>query len=74
MVPFLYEGMKADFVSNKLIRFEYLLKVNGDTLNEQELMAIESEFAQIQSSEDYIELIGKLEKLALKNNKRINKF
>lgn len=69
----MYDGMKTKFISKKVIHFEYLLKINGDTLNDQEIRKIESNFAQIKNSDDYSKIIDYLEKVALDNNKRINK-
>lgn len=75
-VPFatyMYDGMKTEFISRKVIYFEYLLKVNADVINDSDLKMIESQFAQIRSSEDYIKVIKKLENLAFVNNKNVNK-
>ncbi|OOV83518.1 hypothetical protein [Acinetobacter amyesii] len=68
-----YSSMKTEFISKKVIYFEYLIKVNGDALSEQELKKIESNFAQITKSKDYDDLINQLENIAMKNNKLINK-
>lgn len=65
--------MKTEFISKKVIYFEYLLKVNGDILSEQELKKIESNFAQIVKPEDYEKVISDLEKIAMENKKHINK-
>lgn len=70
---YMYDGMKTTFISKKVIHFEYLLKINGDTLNDQEIRKIESSFAQIKNSDDYSKIIDYLEKVALDNNKHINK-
>lgn len=68
-----YDGMKTDFISKKVIYFEYLLKVNGDVINDVELKKIESKFAQIKKLEDYEKVIFDLEKIAVDNKKYINK-
>ncbi|MEQ1143357.1 hypothetical protein [Acinetobacter soli] len=72
-VTYTYDGMKTEFISKKVIYFEYLLKVNADVINDTDLKKIESQFAQIKSSEDYIKIIKKLENLAFVNNKNTNK-
>ena len=73
MLTYMYDGMKTEFISNKVIYFEYLLKMNGDVLNDQEIKHIESKFSQIRNSDDYGEIVSYLEEVALKNNKNINK-
>jgi len=75
-IPFFiytYDGIKTSFISVKVINFEYLLKVNSDVLSENELKRLESNFAQIENAQDYNEIIDYLKKLAVKNNKHINK-
>ncbi|ENX36122.1 hypothetical protein [Acinetobacter courvalinii] len=75
-IPFFiytYDGIKTSFISVKVINFEYLLKVNSDVLSENELKRLESNFAQIKNAQDYNEIIDYLKKLAIKNNKHINR-
>lgn len=75
-IPFViytYDGIKTNFIARKVIAFEYLLKVNGDVMNELEHRKIESQFAQIKNASDYEKIIKKLENIAEKHNKNINK-
>ena len=65
--------MKAQFISQKVIHFDYLLKINGDVLNDKDIRKIESSFAQIKNSDDYSKIIDYLEKVASHNNKHINR-
>lgn len=65
-IPFViytYDGIKTNFIARKVIAFEYLLKVNGDVMNELEHRKIESQFAQIKNASDYEKIIKKLENI-----------
>ncbi|TCB55315.1 hypothetical protein [Acinetobacter terrestris] len=68
-----FSVLKSTYVHKKISHFEYLLKINGDVLNEREVKAMESRFTQIRNSTDYGEIISELEEIALMNNKHINK-
>ncbi|WP_180006888.1 MULTISPECIES: hypothetical protein [unclassified Acinetobacter] len=75
-IPFViytYDGIKTNFIARKVIAFEYLLKINGDVMNELEHRKIESQFAQIKNASDYEKIIKKLENVSEKYNKHINK-
>lgn len=75
-IPFViytYDGIKTNFIARKVIAFEYLLKINGDVMNELEHRKIESQFAQIKNASDYEKIIKKLENVSEKHNKHINK-
>lgn len=74
-IPFFtytYDGFKTNFIAEKVIAFEYLLKVNSDVLSDIELKRLESQFAQIKNAEDYQKIILNLKKHAEKNNKHVN--
>lgn len=68
-IPFViytYDGIKTNFIARKVIAFEYLLKINGDVMNELEHRKIESQFAQIKNASDYEKIIKKLENVSEK--------
>lgn len=68
-----FDVMKSQYISKKVFEFEYMLKVNSDVLNDDQLKQIESKFAQIRNSEDYEKIIKSLQEIALKNNKKLNR-
>ncbi len=71
---FLFLMMQTTYVNSAITHFDQLLKIDAPFISEKEMIQIRSAFAQISSSEDYKEIILRLENIGKENNQKIPTF
>jgi hypothetical protein len=65
---------KVNYINSALLNYHQALRVVSPYLNEQERLTVESQFAQIRTRQDYVDILDKLDRVAQEHGQKAPQF